>query len=269
MDEILIEGKKYVSSKQAAKMTGYAKDYVGQLCREGRVPARLVGRGWYVLESAIQDHRFGNPGESKNTEEIEEKVPIISKTWEFPRYEAAPTEILPSINRLQEEEMTPETAEEDQNDDETEEEVAVEANKDVHDSWREWFDHVAEVESANSIVVAPPASTETPTTSSVPVSEETKKAEESGTDSENSQVNVPLRVVSTYFPTEELTLAPTKKETNKKVGYGMIMKIALIIMSLTTLISVSLACGGSGYLDKYLISNSQADILLGITTYNK
>ncbi|MHB1163603.1 MAG: hypothetical protein ACYCZZ_03760, partial [Minisyncoccota bacterium] len=59
MDELLIEGKKYISSKQAAKITGYAKDYIGQLCREGRVSARLVGRSWYVLEAAIQDHRFG------------------------------------------------------------------------------------------------------------------------------------------------------------------------------------------------------------------
>src|ERR1035437_3275471 len=106
MDEILIEGKKYVSSKQAAKMTGYAKDYVGQLCREGRVPARLVGRAWYVLESAIADHRFGNQVELKGKESIEETVPAVSKTWEFPRYESVHTEVLPSINRLQDEEVT-------------------------------------------------------------------------------------------------------------------------------------------------------------------
>jgi len=268
MDEILIEEKKYVSSKQAAKITGYAKDYIGQLCREGRVPARLVGRGWYVLESAIADHRFGNPGESKNTEKIEETVPTISKTWEFPRYEAAPIEILPSINRLHEKEMTPMTTEEDQNDDEVEEEVAVEANQDVHDSWREWFDHIAKVESANSIA-APSADTETLVVSAASVREEVRELEEGGTDSENPQVNVPLRVVSAYFPTEELTLDPVKKETNKKVGYGVVIKTALVIMSLATLVSVSLACTGSGYLDKYLISNSPADILLGITVYNK
>jgi hypothetical protein len=59
MDELTLDDKKYISSKQAAKITGYAKDYVGQLCREGRVQARLVGRSWYVLESSIKDHRFG------------------------------------------------------------------------------------------------------------------------------------------------------------------------------------------------------------------
>jgi hypothetical protein len=61
MDEITLDDKTYVSSKRAAKITGYAKDYVGQLCREGRVEARLVGRNWYVLESSIREHRFGAP----------------------------------------------------------------------------------------------------------------------------------------------------------------------------------------------------------------
>ncbi len=59
MDELTFGGKKYISSKKAAKITGYAKDYVGQLCREGRVKARLVGRSWYVLEESIREHRFG------------------------------------------------------------------------------------------------------------------------------------------------------------------------------------------------------------------
>jgi hypothetical protein len=59
MEEVLLDGQRYVSSKRAAKITGYAKDYVGQLCREGKVPAQLVGRGWFVLESAIREHRFG------------------------------------------------------------------------------------------------------------------------------------------------------------------------------------------------------------------
>jgi hypothetical protein len=92
MDEITLDGKTYVSSKQAAKITGYAKDYVGQLCREGRVLARLVGRNWYVLESSIRDHRFGT--EEKTTKDqsnsdsftkaLEEKAPVSS--WEPASY---------------------------------------------------------------------------------------------------------------------------------------------------------------------------------------
>lgn len=63
MDELIIGEQKYVSSKRAAELTGYAKDYIGQLCREGRVEARLVGRSWYVREAAIKDHRFGAENE--------------------------------------------------------------------------------------------------------------------------------------------------------------------------------------------------------------
>ncbi len=107
MDEITIEDKKYISSKRAAKITGYAKDYVGQLCREGRVPARLVGRNWYVLETAIQDHRFGDSEiEQEKQEEEVETMPSIGafpSTWETPKYEAYSEEILPSVNRLQKE----------------------------------------------------------------------------------------------------------------------------------------------------------------------
>lgn len=99
MDEILIEEKKYVSSKRAAKITGYAKDYIGQLCREGRVPARLVGRSWYVLESAIQDHRFGDQNHEEKEREGTSKS-VFPGTWETPRYEASVIESIPPVNRL-------------------------------------------------------------------------------------------------------------------------------------------------------------------------
>ena len=59
MNELIIQGKKYISSKHAAELTGYAKDYIGQLCREGYVEATMVGRSWYVLETSIMAHRFG------------------------------------------------------------------------------------------------------------------------------------------------------------------------------------------------------------------
>ena len=58
MDELTLNGEKYISSKRAAKITGYTKDYVGQLCREGKIIAQLVGRNWYVSEASIHKHRF-------------------------------------------------------------------------------------------------------------------------------------------------------------------------------------------------------------------
>lgn len=54
MDELEIQGKKYISSKRASELTGYAKDYVGQLARAGKIPGTRVGRAWYVDEGALR-----------------------------------------------------------------------------------------------------------------------------------------------------------------------------------------------------------------------
>jgi hypothetical protein len=99
MDELIIDEKKYISSKQAAKVTGYAKDYVGQLCREGRVQAQLVGRSWYVLESAILDHRFGADAPQAATSESKDADAEAPAVWQPPRYEAAQNEPLPVVER--------------------------------------------------------------------------------------------------------------------------------------------------------------------------
>ncbi len=56
MDELTIAGKKYISSKRASEITGYVKDYVGQLARGGKIPATRVGRAWYVDEQALRQH---------------------------------------------------------------------------------------------------------------------------------------------------------------------------------------------------------------------
>lgn len=98
MDEILIEGRVFISSKQAAKITGYAKDYVGQLCREGRVEARLVGRNWYVLEESVREHRFGKP-----VEEFVAPVQVEGSginrvsTWQEPQYRAEVPAMVPDL----------------------------------------------------------------------------------------------------------------------------------------------------------------------------
>jgi hypothetical protein len=169
MDEILIEEKRYVSSKQAAKLTGYAKDYIGQLCREGRVPARLVGRSWYVLESAIQDHRFGAPAVSPMEEvrkEPEISTPLASAI-ETPRYEATAHEELPSIEDL----AAPKTG-------------VVEVAGDLQDSWHSWFAQTSAPEAAPDAIEAAHESKLT-----TPVIEEEEGQIEN---LEETEVNVPF-----------------------------------------------------------------------------
>lgn len=64
MDSIDLQGKKYISSKRAAKITGYAQDYVGQLARGEKIPATRVGRSWYVSERDILEHAGKLPSET-------------------------------------------------------------------------------------------------------------------------------------------------------------------------------------------------------------
>jgi len=63
--EIYLEGKKYISSKRAAKFTGYTHDYIGQLSRAGKVEGRVVGKTRFVEEDSILDYKKNNNGVKK------------------------------------------------------------------------------------------------------------------------------------------------------------------------------------------------------------
>lgn len=251
MDEILIEEKKYVSSRQAAKITGYAKDYIGQLCREGRVPARLVGRSWYVLESAIHDHRFGVEVEEKQRQTVQSPAYGVKSTlshWESPRYETAQPEFLPYMSHR--EEIVAE---------EIEEGVAVDDTKSLHESWREWFDHIADAAGA-------PVSETEAVVSVVEAVEETEALSE--------EVKVPLRVMSSRPEREPLPdivrIQPRIEHREASRGAGRLVERSMqMVAAISVVVAVVLAVAGSGYFDEYLISNSQAHIISGITVYNK
>ena len=263
MDEIIIEEKKYISSKQAAKITGYAKDYIGQLCREGRVPARLVGRSWYALESAIQDHRFGN-NEVKEPKETDKKVPSesfsVSDTWEFPRYEASHNEILPTVNRLHA------TEEGSLRNGEPEDHVE-EPPLSLHESWKEWFDHVADTLSV----------IEEPVRDGVEVVAAPKTHEEESVSIEEEVVSVPLHVMrqqrvieKEIAPRYESDQEPYRGSKKESVGNRAILSLSIQITGmLLVIISVILAAIGSGYFDSYAISLSQAQSITGVSVYNK
>lgn len=124
MDELTIGDKVYISSKGAAKLTGYAKDYIGQLCREGRVEARLVGRNWYVLEDSIREHRFGEEPEPIKTEKEVLPVPETPATpWVEPEYIVEAPSFIPVLS------LKPEVIEE----------VQSPVVADMQSAWNEWF----------------------------------------------------------------------------------------------------------------------------------
>jgi len=136
MDELTIGDKVYISSKRAAAVTGYAKDYIGQLCREGRVEATLVGRSWYVLESSIRAHRFG-PEVSSAAKYAQEEDPSANSTWEAPNYMAEEVQTLPSVERKgvnlldADKPSIPERIELPT--------ASPETVEDMQSAWREWF----------------------------------------------------------------------------------------------------------------------------------
>jgi len=57
MDVLVIDGKNYVKAGVIARDLGYTADYVGQLCRQGKVDAKLFGRSWYVDKDSIGGHK--------------------------------------------------------------------------------------------------------------------------------------------------------------------------------------------------------------------
>lgn len=56
-ESLIIEGKQYISARRAAEIAAYSKDYVGQLCRSGKLACRMVGRFWYVDENSLRKHK--------------------------------------------------------------------------------------------------------------------------------------------------------------------------------------------------------------------
>jgi|GEM_PF-1898775 len=50
-------GKEFISAKEAAVIAGYTSDYVGQLCRGGKVESKMVGRTWFVSKDSILKHK--------------------------------------------------------------------------------------------------------------------------------------------------------------------------------------------------------------------
>ncbi len=256
MDEILIDEKKYVSSKQAAKMTGYAKDYIGQLCREGRVPARLVGRSWYVLESAIQDHRFGDPKhEEKPKISSKEPAPVLDWRNQSPRYEATPVEVIPTIHRSENVEVeVPEHT------------VQENGPENLQSSWKKWFDRVGDT-ITSSVASEPESEEEMPEISD-----------------DDTEVNIPIHSIYRMPPKEilphyeakeevkEIMYNPREEEPPMKERKGSPRSVVVIIKVIAVVLALaagSVAALGSGYFNGFSVSSIQLQSISGIKVYNK
>lgn len=70
-DSFIFEGKKYISAKRASGISGYSSDYVGQLCRGGKLECRMVGRTWFVSEESLYLHKASISREEASRNRIE------------------------------------------------------------------------------------------------------------------------------------------------------------------------------------------------------
>lgn len=123
MDELEIDGKKYLSSRRAAKEHKYHIDYIGQLIRGGKVVGKKVGRSWYVEQGSLKSYLTQEAGgkvpeintpvaedEVKIPEPISESVrevstPIISRTEVIEEKIIQPTvpPVMPAQEKISEE----------------------------------------------------------------------------------------------------------------------------------------------------------------------
>src|SRR3989344_8941318 len=97
MDEIYLSGTRFVSARRASQITGYAADYLGQLCRAGRLHGKLVGRNWYIDETAALEHR------KRYKRASEEDVALGTyelKKGGFLRYEADRRSLIPEVSKI-------------------------------------------------------------------------------------------------------------------------------------------------------------------------
>lgn len=116
MEVLEIDGKRYVKAAKAAQASGYTTDYVGQLCRRGKVSAHLVGRSWYVDADELRTHKVDTKRNSrvKAREQVRKELATKKPTEEFDTkkrsdshvrerhisYESDETGLIPEVRKL-------------------------------------------------------------------------------------------------------------------------------------------------------------------------
>jgi hypothetical protein len=71
-DGLIVNGKRYITTREAARLTGYAPDYVGQLCRGGKLDCSPIGRSWFVAEESIIEHK-----KKREAKVLEPALPLL------------------------------------------------------------------------------------------------------------------------------------------------------------------------------------------------
>jgi len=65
--------EKIISTTEASEISGYSKDYVGQLCREGKLDCRRISGQWHVDEESLKKYKQGEVAQSDEEDEDKSK----------------------------------------------------------------------------------------------------------------------------------------------------------------------------------------------------
>ena len=70
------ESENYITLKEAAKMSGYAPDYIGQLIRKGKLPGKQVycSVAWVTTEAAVK--QYTQSPQIKQAQSKQKKLPL-------------------------------------------------------------------------------------------------------------------------------------------------------------------------------------------------
>jgi hypothetical protein len=116
MDELEISGKRFISTRLAAKLHKYHSDYIGQLIRGKKIAGQKVGRSWYVDAESLEEY-FKNPKAPEAPKQILSVEPIshAKEEAEEVAVEAEPVEEAAAPEEVAEvsEEAEPEVAKEE------------------------------------------------------------------------------------------------------------------------------------------------------------
>ena len=117
MDELEIAGRRYLSTRRAAKEHKYTPDYVGQLIRGGKVVGKKVGRSWYVEEASLNAYLNGEAAPARAaaaaTPVVKMQEKPIERLVEEPAFAPAPVNEV-AVENIPEPEMQKEEIKEEE-----------------------------------------------------------------------------------------------------------------------------------------------------------
>ena len=73
-NELVLDPEKFISSKRASEITGYAQDYIGQLARGAHIEARRIGGLWHVSMESLLAYK-------SKAEDFKPKPPLNDQTF--------------------------------------------------------------------------------------------------------------------------------------------------------------------------------------------